>query len=82
MSDFAKNEIAHRYFYHLRYTGNPPECWRHMELYPSEGGQNERDNTFDFFWADLPNGVPELHADHGIMLPILNNNLKLLSERD
>src|SRR6266568_1771648 len=26
MSDFAKNEIQHRHFYHLRYTGsNPPE---------------------------------------------------------
>jgi hypothetical protein len=27
---------------------------------------------FEFFWADLPDGVPDLIADHGALLDLLN----------
>ncbi|HEX4204655.1 MAG TPA: NUDIX domain-containing protein [Ktedonobacteraceae bacterium] len=76
MSDFGKNEIHHRFFYHLRYQGNPPAMWRHEERYPSEEPKH-LPITFEFFWAPLPHGVPALIADHGKMLPRLWENLCL-----
>ena len=69
MADFGLDQIHHRYFYHLRCNGRPPETWRHYETDPSEGGQAPI--AFDFFWAPLPDGVPALVADHDAMLPWL-----------
>src|SRR5690348_1137792 len=63
MSDFGHEEIHHRYFYHLRYQGQPPETWQHEEISPSDGPE-ENPILFEFFWAPLPDGVPELIADH------------------
>ena len=37
MGDFGLDQIHHRYFYHLRYKGRPPETWRHYETDPSDG---------------------------------------------
>jgi 8-oxo-dGTP diphosphatase len=69
LSDYGKAEIHHRHFYHLVYEGDPPETWRHEELFPSEG--LAASHTFEFFWATLPDGVPSLVADHDQMLPVL-----------
>jgi 8-oxo-dGTP pyrophosphatase MutT (NUDIX family) len=69
MADFGRDEVHDRFFFHLRCTGEPPECWRHGEFSPSEGGLESI--PFDFFWAPLPDGVPELIADMGQMLPAL-----------
>lgn len=66
MSDFGRNELHHRYFYHLECTQPPPEAWRHGEMTPSDGSSGPI--VFEFFWAPLPDGVPELIADHGQML--------------
>jgi 8-oxo-dGTP diphosphatase len=63
------NEIHHRFFFHLRCTGTPPERWRHGEFTPSEGDLEPV--PFDFFWAPLPDGVPELIAGHGDLIPVL-----------
>lgn len=65
MSDFGRPEIAYRRFYQLTFPGTPPETWRHGERHPSEG---DGPSSFDFFWAELPDGVPELTADQGSML--------------
>lgn len=70
MSDFGREEIHHRYFYHLRYQGEPLETWQHEELHPSDGPE-EKPILFAFFWAPLPDGVPALIADHDKMLPQL-----------
>lgn len=67
MADFHRDEIHHRYFYHLPYSGNPPTAWRHDE---TSGGTTEP-IVFEFFWADLPDEVPELIADHAKFLPAL-----------
>jgi ADP-ribose pyrophosphatase YjhB (NUDIX family) len=69
MADFGLDQIHHRYFYHLRYNGRPPESWRHYETEPSDGGSEPI--AFDFFWVRLPEGVPALIADHNAMLPRL-----------
>jgi 8-oxo-dGTP diphosphatase len=77
MSDFGRDEIHHRYFYHLQYHGSPVSTWRHEELYHSSYPVL-RPVIFEFFWVPLPDGVPMLIADHGIMLPQL---LEVLSSK-
>ena len=69
MSDFGLDETHHRYFYHLRCEGDPPDTWRHSENDPSGGGSAPI--WFEFFWAELPDGIPELIAGYGDMLPAL-----------
>ena len=73
MSDFGREEVHHRLFYHLRCEGDPPVTWRHWEEYPSEvpGARH----LFEFSWARLPHEVPELIADHGALLPRLLERL-------
>jgi 8-oxo-dGTP pyrophosphatase MutT (NUDIX family) len=73
MIDFDLDEVHQRYFYHLPYAGDPPATWRHGEHSPSDGTAGPI--VFEFFWADLPNGVPELIADHGTYLPELLDRL-------
>ena len=73
MADFGRNEIHHRYFYHLYCTGNPPDTWQHEEADPADGEPNPI--LFEFFWASLPDRVPPLIADHGKMLPQLITRL-------
>lgn len=62
MADFRRGEIHQRYFYHLPYAGDPPTTWRHSENDPSDGAA--KPIMFEFFWANLPDKVPELIADH------------------
>jgi 8-oxo-dGTP pyrophosphatase MutT (NUDIX family) len=69
MEDYGRGEIHHRYFYHLRLAGHPPDSWRHVEHDRSDGGATA--HTFEFFWVRLPDEVPALIADHGAMLPVL-----------
>jgi 8-oxo-dGTP diphosphatase len=75
LADFGRDEIHHRFFYHLRCPGDPPATWRHGEFDPSDG--SAPGIVFEFFWATLPNGVPELVADDGIFLPELLKRLSL-----
>ena len=69
MNDVGKNEIHHRHFFHLVCDDNPPNQWQHDETDPSDGGTVPI--RFELFWAGLPNQIPELICDHGIMLPLL-----------
>ena len=66
MEDVGKKEIHHRHFYHLFCGGDPPEEWQHDETSPSDGGSSPI--RFEFFWAEMPDQIPELIADHGFML--------------
>lgn len=75
MADFERDEIHHRHFYHLRYNGPLVAMWRHQELHPAD--DPEARPIFEFFWASLPDAVPPLIADHGIMLPALLKKLEL-----
>ena len=76
MEDVGKDEIHHRHFYHLICEGDPPHQWQHDEGDPSEGGSAPI--HFEFFWAGIPDQIPELICDHGIMLSrleeLLNDN--------
>jgi 8-oxo-dGTP pyrophosphatase MutT (NUDIX family) len=74
MEDVGKDEIHHRHFYHLLYDGDPPSQWQHDESDPSDGGSVPI--HFEFFWAAIPDQLPELICDHGIMLPILEKSLR------
>ena len=66
MSDFGLDEIHHRRFYHLRCDGDPPDAWRHFESDPSDG--SAAPIAFEFFWAPMPDAIPDLIAGHGDML--------------
>lgn len=74
MAEYGRDEIHHRRFYHLRCTGDPPSTWRQDELHPSDGGAEPI--PFDFFWARLPDEVPDLIADQGAMLPRLLEEMR------
>jgi 8-oxo-dGTP pyrophosphatase MutT (NUDIX family) len=67
-ADVGKAEIHHRFFFHLICHGDPPERWQHYEPDPSDGSESP---LFEFRWARLPDGVPDLIAGHGEMLPAL-----------
>lgn len=73
MEDFGKDEIHHRHFYHLVCESDPPNQWQHDESDPSDGGSIPI--HFEFFWAAIPDQVPELICDHGILLPLLEKSL-------
>ena len=75
-ADHGGTEIHHRRFYHLRCHGVPPERWRHFERDPSDGGPPI---AFDFFWVELPDGLPELAAEHAFMMPRLLEVLRFPS---
>jgi 8-oxo-dGTP diphosphatase len=69
MRDYDKQEIHHRYFYHLL-CEDAPETWSHGEFSPSD--EHEHDarilrHRFDFYWVDLAD-VPELIAEHGYFI--------------
>lgn len=65
-------ELQYRWFYHLACDVTPPDRWRHGEF--DEAGNLL--HPFDFFWADLPDGVPPLVANYDDMLPLLLDSLQ------
>ena len=72
MSDCGVAEIQHRWFFHLRCDGDPPETWRHAE---TSGGTPI---GFEFFWAALPNGVPQLVANYDDYVPRLLASMSVI----
>jgi 8-oxo-dGTP pyrophosphatase MutT (NUDIX family) len=78
MADFGRDEVHHRYFYHLVCGGDPPATWEHWEGYAADGSGA---HLFAFFWACLPDEIPELIADHGALLPALCAALGLKEAR-
>ena len=75
MTAAGHEEIHHRRFYHLRCAGTPPKVWRHVEGDPSDG--SGASYLFELYWADLPNGIPRLIAEHDALLPALLKRLAL-----
>ena len=77
----GRDEIYRRAFFHLRCEGaEPPETWRHAELTPSDG--SPAPIIFELFWAPLPDGVPDLIAGMGAMLPELISAIQAASWDD
>jgi 8-oxo-dGTP diphosphatase len=68
-ADVGRAEVHHRFFFHLRRPGAPPARWRHWEADQSDAPGAR--HLFECFWARLPDGVPDLVADHGALLPRL-----------
>jgi 8-oxo-dGTP diphosphatase len=73
MRRYDKDEVHHRYVYHLTVTGDAPDCWQHDETNPSDGTASSY--RFSFYWADLHDGNPPLIAEHGRLLRALINHL-------
>jgi 8-oxo-dGTP pyrophosphatase MutT (NUDIX family) len=72
MSDCGTEELQHRWFYHIACDATPPERWTHGEF----DAFGNLLIPFDFFWAQLPDGVPDLVADYDDMLPALMKSLE------
>jgi 8-oxo-dGTP pyrophosphatase MutT (NUDIX family) len=64
MCEFGTDEIQEAWFYHLTCPGIPPHSWSHDETSCGRVDPIQ----FDFFWASLPDGLPELIALNGAML--------------
>ncbi len=58
--------IQYRHFFHLLFTGRKKELWQHLERTPSDGHPGPIE--FEFYWVELPDGVPELAGEQGVML--------------
>jgi 8-oxo-dGTP diphosphatase len=69
MADCGIDEVHHRFFFHLKCTSDPPATWHRYEMAPADVGAEPP--LFEFFWVHLPDGVPELFADHGYFLQAL-----------
>lgn len=72
---FGRDEVHDRWFFHLTCDEKTPSQWRHGEGDPSDAPGKVI--PFDCFWADLPDGVPPLIADHDRFLPDLVRALGL-----
>jgi 8-oxo-dGTP diphosphatase len=59
-------EVWTRHCYQVVCEEDPPDTWRHDELTPSDGTPGPI--TFEFFWVNLPDDVPELAAGHEVMV--------------
>ena len=73
-SDVGLDGVHHRTYYHLCYSDEPPQTWRHWECDASDGSPPIE---FEFFWAPLPDGLPEMLPAHAAMLPRLLARLGL-----
>ncbi|MEM9955125.1 MAG: NUDIX domain-containing protein [Chloroflexota bacterium] len=71
MSDYGKNEIHHRYFYHLLCEEDTPDIWLHHELYSSE--ESGITHEFRFYWVEIAN-PPQLIADHDYYIDKLTSS--------
>lgn len=78
MSDYGKQEIHHRYFYHLRCCEKTKKSWQHGEKCPSDEINYDGNfrHIFHFYWADI-NQLPELIADHDFYVEKLHSFLRL-----
>jgi 8-oxo-dGTP pyrophosphatase MutT (NUDIX family) len=65
---YGKDELHHRFFFHLACDSDPPERWQNYEMDTSDGSPPP---LFELWWVPLPDGVPELIAGHGELLPAL-----------
>lgn len=72
------NLIHHRYFFLLKCTETPPETWTHAENDPSDGSPEPI--WLEFFWARLPNGVPELSGRQDFCLNKMIDYLMMIGE--
>jgi ADP-ribose pyrophosphatase YjhB (NUDIX family) len=67
----SRGEVHRRHFFHLICAETPPDTWRHTEMDPDDLDGSEGLPVFEFFWAPLPAGVPQLAPGHDAMVPAL-----------
>lgn len=66
------DSVHHRFFYHVECEEDAPETWSHEEKETSAVTKDTHERIiFDFRWARIPDGIPELQKGHGRFLPEL-----------
>ena len=73
-SPHGRAEIHRRHFFHLELCRPAPATWRHYETDPSDGSPGPIE--FAFFWAALPDQIPELIGDQGALLDRLRRQYR------
>ena len=77
MRDCGRNELQHRWFFHLSVEGPTEETWRH--------GEHAEDasviHPFDFFWADV-RALPKLVANYDDKIDLLVESMDARKRRD
>lgn len=71
---YGREEIHHRYFFHIECTADTPATWQHTDPAPSLPGPVY---PFHFYWAEMPASVPELIGEFGACLPALYHHLDI-----
>lgn len=66
LSSIGGAGIQYRHFFHLHFTGINKDLWRHFERTPSDGHSGLIE--FEFYWVKMPEDVPELAGELGVML--------------
>ena len=74
MQDFGKAEVHQRHFFHLSCEGTTPTQWQHDENHAGDG--DGAPIRFEFFWAKIPDQIPELIGDHDVMVPRLERQVQ------
>jgi hypothetical protein len=69
IAPFGRDEIHHRYFFHLEYEDDSPDRWRHFEDQPYNGGGPVE---FELYWVDTPSEAVELIAGQGELLHMID----------
>ncbi len=67
MTDYEKNELHQRRYFHLHAPQPHAESWQHWEEF---GGASHNRHLFELFWVER-DSVPPLIADHGYFLESL-----------
>ena len=70
MRDCGRDEVQHRWFFHLSVEGPTEETWRHGE-YSNDGPVI---HPFDFFWAEI-RALPELVANYDDKIDLLAESM-------
>lgn len=72
-NEIGRDELHDRWFWHITAAGDVPETWRHGEMFGANGSSAHI--SFDFFWADLREPLPDLIAGHDQFIPELRAEL-------
>ncbi len=66
----GRNVVQRRHFFHLTLDSDALETWRHWETSPSEG--NVPEIEFEFFWVNIPDGIPQLSGEQDALLHLID----------
>lgn len=77
---WGREETHRRHFFHLRYKQITPSIWIQFEPDPSIQGVELF--PCEFYWVNMPDAVPALIAERGVLLDSLYKNMGIGGEKE